>query len=612
LSPPTTSEAIRQASQQARRGEVKQALALTRSALRAAGQAPPEVVQRAGKLLQRLFAADPGAPGLRVLLLAQCTSGWVSQALAAVAWREGVGLHLTEGGYDTVLQDLLAAPDRGYDAVVLLPWHQRLLDAEGSVEERVASELGFWEGAWRLVAERSARLVQVGYDWTQAGPLGHQVGARAEGPVAAVRRLNTALRERLPSGAYLVDLEQVSGVMGREGFYDPRREHWTRQPFSEAGASWLAEHLWAGLRAVTSGPKKALVLDLDDTLWGGVVGEEGPLEIELGDTPEGAAFRAFQRHLKGLRERGVLLAVCSKNNPGDAREPFLRNPEMVLSLEDFAAFEASWDPKPAGLSRIAATLNLDPASFVFFDDNPAERELMRQALPQVTVIDVPPEPAEYVRALEAGLWFEAVAVDAADRMRADQYLDEELRQRSQEGFTSLDDYLRSLDMRAEVRSIGEADLARVVQLLGKTNQFNLTTRRHGREHVQSLLAEEGALGLTLRLRDRFGDYGLISVVLGQVSEQAGQRALRLDTWLMSCRAIGRTVEDFLLSRVAEEAARLGYVGLVGEMIPSPKNAQVADLYPRLGFEPLPSAGEVRRFWVRLDQLPRARHFLTAV
>jgi FkbH-like protein len=417
-----------------------------------------------------------------------------------------------------------------------------------------------------------------------------------------VREVNAALRAQLPAGTYFVDLEQIAGAVGRDTFYDPRNYRWTKQPFSVLGLARLAQHLWAGIRAVTTGPKKVLALDLDNTLWGGIVGEVGPLNVQLGDSPDGEAFRAFQDYARGLARRGVVLAVCSKNNARDAREPFEQNPDMVLRLDDFAAFEATWDPKPVALRRIAATLRLGLDSFVFFDDSPVEREQVRQALPDVEVVEVPPDPADYVHALEEGLWFESAALTDADRERSAQYRAEQQRREVQAGATNVTEFLTSLAMRAVVRPVDEPDMQRVVQLLSKTNQFNLTTRRHAAEDVRRLLTQEGAIGLTLRLTDRFGDYGLIAVILAVPHPQDGRGTLRVDTWLMSCRAIGRTVEEYFLNTLVAAARERGYERLVGEFVPTAKNALVADMYERFGFVPLPAEGTgVRRFVLDLAQ-----------
>jgi len=540
----------------------------------------PEELERAGRLL----AKELREPAPRLRVLGQCTTSWLTPMISAVAWGRGVRLDASEAEFDNVVQDLSSHPSP--DVVVLLPWSDRLLTATRSADERVADELAFWHHAWRLATERGARIVQIGYDWQGAGPLGHHLGGSGGGDLAIIRELDQRLRETLPAGAYFVDLEAVSGHLGRARFYDPRQHHWTRQPFSMLGAAALARHVFAGIRAVLVGPKKVLVLDLDNTLWGGVVGETGPLGIALGGSADGEAFRAFQLHLKGLARRGVVLAVASKNNPNDAREPFGVHSDMVLAMDDFAAFEASWDPKALALRRIADTLQLGLDSFVFFDDNPAEREHIRQALPEVEVAEVPEDPADYVRALEQGLWFESVGLTDEDRARTAHYAVERRRVELRNTATNLDDYLTSLEMVAQVRELDDTDMQRVIQLIGKTNQFNLTTRRHSEAQVRAILAGAGNIALTVRLKDRFSDYGLVSVVFGVAQVDAELPTLEIDTWLMSCRVIGRTLEPLVLRALVERSVRRGYRRIVGQYLPTAKNALVSGLYGDLGFASL--------------------------
>ncbi len=503
----------------------------------------------------------------------------------------------------------MAAQGPGPDVVALIPWTQRLAGGSGSTEVRVEDELAFWRHAWEAAARMGSRVLQLGYDWMTPGAEGFGLSGESGGPVDLARAAGAALRHHRPPGSYFLDLEMVSGMMGREAFYDPRRYYWTKQPFSERGTVRLAEHLFAGVRALTTGPKKVLVLDLDNTLWGGVVGETGPLGVALGESPDGEAYRAFQKHAKALSRRGIVLAVASKNNEADGREPFEKNPEMVLGLDDIAAAEINWEPKGTTIRRIAEALNLGLDSFVFFDDNPAEREQVRQAIPEVAVADVPAEPAEYVRALEAGLWFETTSLTEADRARAEQYAVERKRRELQRSAGSMEDYLRSLKMQADVREIDEADLMRVVQLLGKTNQFNLTTRRHSREDVLRLLALPDAVGLTVRVADRFGDHGLIGVLIAAAADD-DPRTLRVDTWLMSCRVIGRTVEEFFVAELLSGAGRLGYRRILGEYIPTKKNALVADLYDRMGFRRVEAGpdGSVH-YELAMDQAPQPVTYL---
>jgi FkbH-like protein len=562
----------------------------------------PEELERAGRLL----AKELREPAPKVRVLGQCTTSWLTPMVAAVAWGRGVRLDVSEGEFDNIVQDLTAHTSPG--VVVLLPWSDRLLATARSADERIADELAFWSHAWRLATERGARIVQIGYDWQGAGPLGYHLGGASRGDLAIIREVDQRLREALPAGAYFVDLEAVSGHLGRARFYDPRQYHWTRQPFSMLGAAALARHVFAGIRALLSGPKKVLVLDLDNTLWGGVVGETGPLGIALGGSAEGEAFRAFQLHLEGLARRGVVLAVASKNNPADAREPFGVHPDMVLSLDDFAAFEASWEPKAVALRRIADTLGLGLDSFVFFDDNPAEREHIRQALPEVEVADVPEDPADFVRALEQGLWFESAGLTDEDRGRTAHYAVERKRVELKHAATSLDDYLTSLEMSAQVRELDDPDMQRVIQLIGKTNQFNLTTRRHSEAQVRAILAGAGNVALTVRLRDRFSDYGLVSVVFGVAQVEAELPTLEIDTWLMSCRVIGRTLESLVLRELIQRSVRMGYHRIVGEYLPTAKNTLVAGLYGELGFASLGSGryalevppGELPRTFVAVE------------
>ena len=568
-------------------GRTVEALAVLRDAL-SRGSLSSEEIERAGHFILREAETGVVTPSITVRLAGQFSTSWLKHCVAAASWACGEISAVSEAAYDNVLQDV-AALDRNDlpDVLVLLPWNARILQDNGRLpRERVESELTYWRQVWHIAREKGvSRVIQVGYDWVIPDARGFQLTGSPAGDIGIIRALNDGLRSELPNGAHFLPLEEISGVLGRTNFYDFRRYFWTKQPFSEKGVARFAEHLFAAIRATTVGARKVLALDLDNTLWGGVVGELGPDGIALGETPDGEAFVAFQRYLKALAARGVLLVVCSKNNPDDAREPFLRNPNMVLKLEDFAAFEANWQSKPDNLRRIARTLSLGLDSFVFFDDSKAEQEHMRQALAEVAIVRTPSDPAEYVRALQDGLWFETADLTHEDAVRSVHYAVERKRRKLEQVSASPEDYLRSLDMRADLRTIAEADLPRVVQLLGKTNQFNLTTRRHSREQVVAMLRREGSLGFTLRLSDRFGDYGLIAVALAVPAPdgQRSSRTLLIDTFAMSCRAIGRSVEHHLLRHLLVEAERHGYEWLRGEYIPTAKNEVVAAFYSHAGF-----------------------------
>lgn len=570
-----------------KKGNSEEALSIIFEVLRRDSFSAEEFDKAGRFILKSLEGLNKNRIDLRALILGQCTVSWLRSSLTAAAWARNVLLTIGEGEYDNVFQDLnrLSSNQTECDVVVLIPWNQRLLsDDNRTIEERIEDETSFWSQCWNIVKDRmGARLIQVGYDFITPGAQGYHIGGSAGGNLDLIRQMNATLLDNLPKGAYFVDLERVSGEIGRRRFYNFRRYFWTKQPFSENGTKRLAEHIFAGIRALTTGPKKVLALDLDNTLWGGVVGELGPYDIALGESPDGEAFRAFQKHLKALTKQGILLAACSKNNPEDAREPFDKNPDMVLKLSDFAAFEAGWDFKTVMLERIAETLNLGMDSFVFFDDHPAEREQVRSGLPQIEVAEASSDPSDYISDLNQGLWFETVSLTRDDLGRTKQYRVEGQRRELKQSIKSTEDYLGSLEMLGDVRMVEEPDIQRVVQLLAKTNQFNLTTRRHSLSDVQSFLKRRGVVALTLRVQDRFGDYGLIGLVVGLPQKNNPEPTVHIDTWLLSCRVIGRSVEQFMFQKVVEHARASGYTKMTAEYIPTQKNQLVAGLYEDLGF-----------------------------
>jgi FkbH-like protein len=376
-------------------------------------------------------------------------------------------------------------------------------------------------------------------------------------------------------------------------------------PYTDGALHVLADQVRRVVQARAGLSRKVLALDLDNTLWGGVIAEDGLPGIQLGAGARGEAHVAFQEHLRALRSRGVLLAVVSKNNDADAREPFERHPDMRLALSDIAVFVANWEDKATNIRTVAATLGIGLDSLVFVDDNPAEREIVRQVLPEVEVPVLPEDPSGYVRALSDTLLFESVALTAEDRGRAEQYRARAAAVELQQRAGSLEAFYDSLGMEAVVAPFDELNLARIVQLIGKTNQFNVTTRRHGASAVRAFMEDPRAVTMYLRLRDTFTDHGLVAVL---VAEQDGER-LDIDTWLMSCRVIGRTVEDEMLARLCEIAVERGCTRVRGTFVPTAKNHVVRDLFERLGFA-LVAEEDGRTTWeYDIDEkgVPRSEH-----
>jgi FkbH-like protein len=379
----------------------------------------------------------------------------------------------------------------------------------------------------------------------------------------------------------VLDVDRLAAGFGKERVLDPKLFHLARMEWSPAFLPRVAAELVRHLVAARGLARKCLVLDLDNTLWGGVVGEEGPAGLRIGaGDPEGEAFLAFQRRVQEIEERGILLAVCSRNNPADVEEVFATRKEMALRREDFAALEISWNPKHEGLRRIAETLGLGLDSLVFLDDNPAEIDLVRQLLPAVQAVLLPPDPAEYVARLDALPWFEKAAVLPEDRGKTAQYRDQKERRKLEETAGDLESYLASLETVVTLRRAVASDLPRAHQLFAKTNQFNLTTIRYALPDLERLLADPDChLGLAAA-RDRFGDLGTIAAFLLRREKQA----LVVDSLLLSCRALGRGIESAVMNEIkAILFADPGLAELRGRFVPTSRNRPAEGFYEREGF-----------------------------
>jgi FkbH-like protein len=411
--------------------------------------------------------------------------------------------------------------------------------------------------------------------------------ARTLGSDWSFRKLvNLELGLSAPACVHICDLEFLAYRRGAVNCRDPRAWFESKQIGSGDFLADIAREVALLVESLRRAPKKVLALDLDNTLWGGVVGDDGLDGIEIGETsPRGEAFRAFQTYVKSLGERGVLLAVCSKNDIDKAKQPFEQHPEMVLRMVDIGTFKANWSPKSDNLREIAEELNLALDSIVFADDNPAEIEIVRQFAPQVTGVLLGPDPAEFVRLLDEARLFEPRSVTAEDLDRGSQYRQEAARRTLHASTTDMPSYLASLEMAGAFREFTAVDVPRIAQLINKSNQFNLTTRRRAEGEVAALAQDPCHECFSLRLRDRFGDYGLISVVIGRVDGAM----LDIDTWLMSCRVLNREVEQEVLNEIVRLARLRSCEDIIGRYLPTPKNGMVRDLYPRMGFRPIHEA-----------------------
>jgi FkbH-like protein len=546
--------------------------------------------------LARKSSAELAAvlPTVRLAILSTTTMDHVWPSIRVAALRRRLWIDGYHGAYGQIRQELLDERS-GLHAhrpeVVLFSLDYRevvsrvqLNQSEAEVEAALGRLCDEVASLWASARERFACTVIQQNVLDVSEPLFGSLDRLVPGsPSGAIWRFNELLaravaRERV----LLLDVVRASERRGMDVWFD--RVRWLQGKILIAPAmAPMYGELVARLVAAARGlSKKCLVLDLDNTLWGGVIGDDGLEGIKLGEgSGVGEAHLAVQRYARMLKERGVILAVCSKNDPAIAARPFDEHPEMVLRRSDIAAFVANWNDKAENLKRVAETLNIGIDSLVFLDDNPVERARIREALPEVSVPDLPDDPAEFVQRLADAGYFEAVSFTAEDQERGAQYAANSEREALRETAKSMDDFLRDLGMTMTHGAARPVDLARVTQLLNKTNQFNTTTRRFTPEEVARLATEETVL--QFRLIDRFGDNGLVSVMILTASPDRADTVV-LDNWVMSCRVFGRQLEDEALNAMVVAAQAQGAKTVVARFVPTPKNAVVADLFQRLGFD----------------------------
>ncbi len=495
------------------------------------------------------------------------------------------------GDYDNYISEVMEESSGLYEfhpeIVLVLPSERRCrykgrpsdpLSAQEDAARQIVHDL---LGLARQIHDRSGAAVVLGnFRLPSAFDPGPMRNTGLSSDYAFRKFVNLHLGLSLPDYAHICDIEFLANRQGTLNADDERTWFESKQPFSTSLMVDVAREAANAIVSLRRAPKKVVVLDLDNTLWGGVIGDDGLEGIEIGTTsPRGEAYRDFQLALLELSERGVLLAVCSKNDHEKAIEPFLHHPEMIIRLSNIVNFKANWEPKSENIRQIATELNVGLDSLVFFDDNPAEIEIVRQFVPEVEAIWLGEDASTYTAALKNCRLFEFRSVTKEDLERTKLYQQEAKRQELQSTATDMDSYLASLSMKATVSEFTSIDAPRIAQLINKSNQFNLTTRRRTEAEVSALISSPRHASFTIRLADRFGDHGLIAVVVTEVQG----KDLVVDTWLMSCRVLKRQVEELTLDEIVKRACDNRCDRVVGIYKRTAKNDMVSTLYPRLGF-----------------------------
>ncbi len=541
--------------------------------------------------------SDTGTKPVRLAILGSSTLAHLHAGVRVAALRRNIYIETYENDYGQYMQELLEVDSAlhafcptavlfAFDAAHLTQGLNAAMPRPDA-DAALAEALGRIERCWTLAQEAFGCPVMQQTVLDVFPPLLGSNEHRLPGSRSRfVARLNEALRTRADArGVDLVAVDHAAARDGLSAWHDPALWHRSKQEVTPARAPAYGELVGRIIAARQGRSYKCLVLDLDNTLWGGVIGDDGMDGIVLGQgSPLGEGFTSVQEYAKELARRGVILAVSSKNDEANALEPFEKHPEMVLRRGDIASFQANWSDKAANIRAIAADLNIGLDALVFLDDNPFERNFVREQLPMVAVPEVPDDdPALVPGVLADAGYFESLGITAEDLERTAQYQENRARADLQASAGDMESYLRALDMRMVWNRFDAVGKQRVVQLINKTNQFNLTTRRHTDADVSAIMADPRSFGLQIRLLDRFGDNGIIAIVIGRTT---ALDTITIDTWLMSCRVLGRGVERTTLNLVVDQARALGATRLIGEYVPTKKNGMVRDHYAKLGFAPL--------------------------
>lgn len=527
----------------------------------------------------------------RLVIMGNVSTQHLAAAIQGYGRYEGIGLTVIDTDYDQIDQQLLDSESEAYrahpDFFFLFLAAERLYeDFAGEEQKEQFAEITYsrihkW---WDCVEHISGGIVLQSTVMEMDDGVYGSFGSRLEQSfIFQIRKLNYLMMSGAAErkSVFPVDFLGLQVRYGRDLFFDPKMYCMGRLTVSTEYLPALAKAVTDVIKSLFGKSRKCIVLDLDNTLWGGIVSEEGVRNIEVGDLGKGHAFTDFQIWLRELKKRGILLAVCSKNDDAVAKAPFLEHPQMVLRLDDFAVFIANWNNKADNIRKIQETLNIGMDSLVFIDDSPFERELVRQALPDVAVPELPEDPAEYLDFLRGLNLFETAACSSEDAGRTMQYQQEAKRKDMRDSLETYDDYLRSLEMSAGVCPFDEFHVPRIAQLTNRSNQFNLRTVRYSEREIEDIISDPERKGLYVTLRDRFGDYGLVSVI---ILKRMGAQTFFIDTWLMSCRVLKRGVETFVMNRLVDIAKTEGASYLTGEYIATAKNALVKNFYERSGFE----------------------------
>lgn len=556
--------------------------------------------------LKRNLKKDASAlPICKIALLGDTATQFLSTSLRGMGYECGYNVNLLEAEYNQVERQVLDMTsdlhDFHADYVVVFQSTHKLLEKYSLLPIREQSNLANerLDFIRTLCNSVSGRIIYYNYPEIEDTVFGSYTNKVPSSFSYQLRKLNYELMNLSQQYAnlFICDISGLQNKFGRNMMFDSNVYVSTEMILSLDILPYVASRTLDIICAAEGKLKKCLILDLDNTVWGGVVGDDGWESIQVGHgLGIGKAFTEFQEWVKKLKNRGIIIAVCSKNDEDKAREPFEKNPEMILKLDDIAVFMANWENKADNIRSIQRILNIGFDSMVFLDDNPFERNMVKENVPGVTVPELPEDPGEYLEYLYSLNLFETVSYSNADADRTKQYQVEAQRVSLQQSFTNEADFLKSLGMVSEVKGFDAFNIPRVAQLSQRSNQFNLRTVRYTEAEILSIENDESYKTFSFTLVDKFGDNGLICVI---IMKKKNAKTLFIDTWFMSCRVLKRGMENFTLNTIVRYAKEYGFKYIIGEYLPTAKNKMVEDHYLNLGFRKI-EGSETDRFELDVD------------
>jgi FkbH-like protein len=531
-------------------------------------------------------------PTCHLAVLGDSATQFLTKAFKTAGFEERLNFEIFEADFDQLSHQILDANSELYrfdpQFVVLYLSSERLwerftaleLSARPQFHEQLLSEIQSW---WKtIVAHSKAKIIQLNLIEIHDPIFGHFAAKTTGSFRYQIKKINFELMNLAQNekNVFIADVAGLSNETGYANTHDPRLYALGKIAFALDFVPVVAKAVVDIIKAIKGSLRKCAILDLDNTVWGGVIGDDGMENIQIGELGMGHAFDGLQRWVKELKNRGIILAVCSKNDEAIAKQAFREHPDMTLRLEDIAVFVANWENKVDNIKYIQSVLNIGFDSMVFLDDNPFERNLVRELLPQVTVPELPEDPSLFVSFLSSLNLFETASFSEEDLKRTRQYQQEMARCDLKRAFTSIDDYLGSLEMISEVKAFDDFSVPRVAQLTQRSNQFNLRTVRYTEAEIDQIRNSNEFVTLSFQLKDKFGDYGLVGLV---ILRKFRDRTAFIDTWIMSCRVLKRGMEEFMVTQMAKRARQQGVERLIGEYLPTAKNGMVKDIYSQMGF-----------------------------